>query len=277
LTVRGSRPVPSFAHISTHCYDIEREPIVGRPHRTGDSMLALSKVAATVAILISAMVTTSVAQENNKKPAAPNPIGASNPGWTGTVTPEQPTGPFMSEQQAAAVRKVSAYFNELQNLKGTFLQTDPDRKQLKGRFYVKRPGRFRFDYSAPSKKVIISDGRWLAIQDHDLNNEDVFELDNTPFRLLLRNDVDLLRDARILDVQEAEDLIIVTLQDKSPDAPGRITLFLTKQPALDLKEWVTIDAQGLETRIELANLVKTEDIDAALFKRESLALKKLQR
>ena len=209
-------------------------------------------------------------------PAEAAPVAAS-PGWTGTVSAEADanvTG--LTAEQTAAVQRVGGYFKDLANLKGIFLQTDPDRKQARGRFYVKQPGRFRFDYGAPSKKVIISDGRWLAIQDHDLNSEDVYELDNTPFRLLLRDDVDLLRDARILDVQEAEDLIILTVQDKSADAPGRITLVMTKLPELDLKEWVTIDAQGLETRIELSNLDKTEDIDPALFKRENITLKRFQ-
>lgn len=200
-----------------------------------------------------------------------------SPSWTGTVTPMDPTESEFTEEQLAAIGKVNTYFNELENLKGRFLQTDPDKKQMRGRFYVKKPGRFRFDYGSPSLKVIISDGRWLAIQDHDLNTEDVYELDNTPFRLLLRKDVDLLRDARIFDVQEVEDLIIITLQDKDPDVSGRITLFLTKDPELMLKEWVTIDAQGLETRVQLSQVDTTEDIDPNLFKRENLTLKKFQR
>ena len=130
--------------------------------------------------------------------------------------------------------------------------------------------------SSVIQQVIISDGKYLAIQDHDLKNEDVVELDNTPFRLLLRKDVDLMRDARILDVQEADDLIIVSLQDKSPDAPGRITLYMVKKPVLDLKEWVTTDAQGLDTRVEVSDLNKTEDLDGKLFERKSFVGKAIQ-
>ncbi len=92
---------------------------------------------------------------------------------------------------------------------------------MKGKFLVKRPGRFRFDYALPSKQVIISDGTNLAIQDLDLNNEDRVALDQTPFRLLLRKDVDLIRDANITEVQEADDMIVLALRDKSPDAPAR--------------------------------------------------------
>src|SRR5690606_17135776 len=106
---------------------------------------------------------------------------------------------------------------------------------------------------------------------------DVYELDNTQFRLLLRKDVDLFRDARIFDVQEVNDLIIITLQDKDPYVYRRIPLFLTRDPALMLKERVTIDAQGLQTRVQLSQVDTTEDIDPNLFKRENLTLKKFQR
>jgi outer membrane lipoprotein-sorting protein len=240
-------------------------------------MGAISTAAAVAAVSLGLglAVTTAGAQEA-KQPISPNPVGAASP-WSSTVALDPvPAGQSLDDKQVATVKKVNAYFNELGALKGLFLQTDPDRKQFKGKFYVKRPGRFRFDYGAPSKKVVVSDGQYLAIQDLDLGNEDVLELDNTPFRLILRNDVDLLRDARILDVQEREDAIIVSLQDKSPDAPGRITLHLTKRSTLDLKEWVTTDAQGLDTRVELSDLVRPDDLDPALFKREILIFRKLQ-
>lgn len=240
------------------------------------AIVAVAAAGAACLLALFGMGSLALAQQETPAVSAEEDETVS-PSWTGTVTPMDPTESEFTEEQLAAIGKVNAYFNELENLKGRFLQTDPDKKQMRGRFYVKKPGRFRFDYGSPSLKVIISDGRWLAIQDHDLNTEDVYELDNTPFRLLLRKDVDLLRDARIFDVQEVEDLIIITLQDKDPDVSGRITLFLTKDPELTLKEWVTIDAQGLETRVQLSQVDTTEDIDPNLFKRENLTLKKFQR
>ncbi len=179
----------------------------------------------------------------------------------------------LDDKQSDVVKKVSDYFGNLKSLTGQFVQTGADKKRMKGKFFVKRPGRFRFDYSLPSKQIIVSDGEYLAIQDLDLNNEDRIALDQTPFRLLLRKDVDLLRDARITEVQQAEDLIVVGLQDKSPDAPGKIRLFLSTKPSLELKEWVTTDAQGLDTRIEVSELVNSEDIDANLFKIQQLGPK----
>ncbi len=205
------------------------------------------------------------------------PANGAAPAWNATTKVDQKAGVSgiaLDEKQTAIVTKVGAYFNGLNNLKGSFVQTGADKKRMKGKFYLKRPGRFRFDYSLPSKQIIISDGEYLAIQDLDLNNEDRVAIDQTPFRLLMRKDVDLIRDARILEVQEADDLAIVSLQDKDPDTPGRIKLFMVTKPAMELKEWVTLDAQGLETRVEVADLVKSEEVDSTLFKIQPVGLRK---
>ena len=179
----------------------------------------------------------------------------------------------LDPRQLEAVKKINKYFSELNNLKGIFVQTDADKTRSRGRFYLKLPGRFRFDYGAPSKKIMASDGTYLRIQDPDVPNPETYQLDNTPFRLLLKKDVDLVRDARILDVQESDDLVVLALQDKSPDAPGKVQLYFAKKPGFDLKEWVVLDAQGLETRVEVSELNKTEDLDAKLFVWDSNILK----
>lgn len=230
--------------------------------------------------LLAATGFSALAQGQTKAPGAPPAQAAPTAGalgtpWQTTGAPDQ-GGLVLDPKQLEAVNKVSAYFNALTNLRGSFVQTNAEKKRQRGKFFVKRPGRFRFDYALPSKQVIISDGRFLAIEDHDLDNADTVELDNTPFRLLLRKDVDLIRDARIVDAQEAEDLIVVTLRDRSPDAPGQIKLFLSKKPGIELKEWVTTDAQGLETRVEVSDLNRTEDIDPKLFVRGMMSLKKMQ-
>ncbi len=234
-------------------------------------------VASVVAV---GLVLPAMAQEA-KKPAtaapAPTPPTAANQPWTGQVQPGSGTdAKVFDANQMATIKKVTDYFNALANLKAVFQQTNPDGKKLRGKLAVKRPGRFRFDYNLPSKQLVISDGKQLAIQDNDGGGDDRYELDNTPFRMLLRKDVDLMRDARILDVQEAEDLIILTVMDKSPDAPGKIKLFFSSKPAVELKEWVTTDAQNLDTKVELSSVNRTEEVDAALFDIKSIGLKKFQ-
>lgn len=233
-------------------------------------MVGLAAVAG-LGLAIGAAV--SVAQDKKGAPASTSPVGGT---WTQTTNADAAAGGALSPAQTEIVKQFSAYFNGMQTLRGNFVQTDPDNKRTRGRFAVKRPGMFRFDYGGGTKKVVISDGKMLAIQDHDLKNEDNVELDNTPFRVLLRKDVNLERDARILDAQEAEDLLTVTVQDKSPDAPGRIQLFLLRKPQPQLREWVIIDAQGLRTRVELSDVAQNTPVEDALFKRESMAFQRMQ-
>ncbi len=254
------------------------------------------------ALAIAAGALTSVAAwaEDAPKPPAPvpAPAPAANPagdgkqpageqgpaaeavgvgsGWSAEVAPSGSKCLDLDDAQKAAVKQVSDYFGGLDSLKGAFVQTSADAKRQKGKFFVKRPGRFRFDYAPPLKQVIVSDGEYLAIQDLDLQNEDRVELDQTPFRLLLKKDVDLIRDACIGEVQSAEDLIVLALEDKSPDTQGRIRLFLAAKPQLELKEWVTTDAQGQQTRVEVSDLDRSEELKAEMFKITPVGLNKMQ-
>ncbi len=103
-------------------------------------------------------------------------------------------------KQMELIQKVTNYFNQMGDMKGNFVQISADNKRMRGKFYIKRPGQFRFEYNLPSKQIVVSDGKYLAIQDLDLKTDNRWGLDQTPFRVLLRKDVDLLKEARILEV-----------------------------------------------------------------------------
>lgn len=208
------------------------------------------------------------------KKAPANPVGA---GWDSKVQEANKDGSrTLTPEQMQSIAAVNEYFNNIKNLRGVFAQTNPDRKVQRGKFYLMRPGRFRFDYNRPSRQVIISDGKYLAIQDLDLKNEDVYTLENTPFRILLRDNVDILRDSRIMAVQQSDTQIAVTLTDKNPDAPGEITVYLTAGPQPQLAGWVTTDVQGGVTKVEVNNLSRPEKLSKKLFQREKLFIKSIQ-
>lgn len=194
----------------------------------------------------------------------PNALGA---GWstkfsTTAAEGSQFTG---SPEQMATIDKINGYFNHMTNLEGTFLQTDADEKRKKGRFYIERPGKLRFDYALPSKQKIVSDGKYLAIEDHDLNTTDRYPIDSTPFRLLLTKTVDLIRDARIIALDVGKDVAIITVEDKASDTGGQIRLFFD-WPEMRLREWIISDPQGLNTRIQVADLELNKAVKPEVFK-----------
>lgn len=223
---------------------------------------------ASIALVGMALAGTALAQ-GTKSPLQP-PAN-----WNQTVTKEaEGPGQEYTPKQIELIQKVTTYFNQMGDMKGGFVQVSADNKRLRGKFYIRRPGQFRFEYNLPSKQIVVSDGKDLVIQDMDLKNESRWGLDQTPFRVLLRKDVDLLKDAKILEVSETEDRFVMALQDKNPDTPGRIKLFLQKKPALELKEWITTDAQGLDTKVELQDFGKAENLDPKLFSPSWVALQK---
>ena len=229
----------------------------------------------TAGLLISALTLIAplaVSAEEKKIPA--NPVGA---GWDSKIQQSaNGTVETLTPDQLKSIDAVNTFFNNVATLRGSFSQTNPDQKVQRGKFYLMRPGRFRFDYNRPSRQIIVSDGTYLAIQDLDLKNEDVYGLENTPFRILLRENVDLLRDARLMAVEQSATQIAVTLTDKSPDSPGQITIYLAEPTAPTLAGWVTTDMQGGITKVEVSELERPDKLDSKLFQREKLFMKSIQ-
>jgi outer membrane lipoprotein-sorting protein len=221
-----------------------------RRHNPGGLLMQRWSTALALSLLLGFQAPDLGAQEVNKSPTPAIADG-------GDVA--------LSKEQTELVRKVTAYFNQLTNLKGTFVQTGADSKRQRGRFYISRPGRFRFEFNLPSKVVIISDGQYISIQDRDLNTDDRWELSYTPFSALLQKDVDLLRDTRILEAQQSDNTIVIAFEDRSAETSNRITLFLTATPEVQVKGWIVKDAQGLETRIDLTEILGVGELDAKLF------------
>lgn len=235
-----------------------------------------------------ALVASPAAAADQQQPA--NPVGATK-GWTTRVAPapgetpatppaaaptepaQAPAAPTslvqLTPEQIALIQRISAYFNSLESLEGNFVQVNPNKQSTSGKFYVQRPGLLRFDYAAPSRLRVVADGRYLSIEDHDLKTVDQFPLDATPFRLLLSADVDLIRDAVIIDFTHSDNVASLTLEDKNDGSRGRLQLFFTL-PEIELKEWVVTDPQGLDTRIQIADLVTGQEREKEFFKSSAL-------
>lgn len=228
----------------------------------------------TAVVAVTGLAITGAAfAQDAKKTLPPNPVAA------GTA-PQASTGgrgEELSSKQIELIQMVSTYFSQVSSIKGEFVQTSAGGTRLRGKFYIKRPGRFRFDYARPSRLVIVSDGRYVAVQDHDLKTDDRWKLDQTPFGVLLREDVNLLRDAHFVEVQDAGDTIIVAFEDKTEKAPGVLKMFFSKAPTLELKKWTTKDQQGRDTQIELTSMLRVDDFAPDLFNPVPVALERLRR
>ncbi len=196
--------------------------------------------------------------------------------WQASINPAgTANAQKLDERSLAIVAKINDYFNSMMAFKGRFLQTNPDNQQMKGRFYVARPGKMRFDYSPPSALRIVSNGRYLSIEDHDLRTVDRYPLDSTPFGILLADQVDLLRDAKIVEITEGKDYVTLTIEDRNGKTAGQIKLFFANNGgSYTLKEWIITDPQGLNTKIEVGELTIVDDIQKDFFALSNIDLEK---
>ena len=224
-------------------------------------------LACATLLICAGLSTPSIALDDvrvSKEKPAVNAITGS--AWQAEVTPAEPSNgnAELPTDQKELLQKINAYMQKFNDLEGRFIQTNPDNAVQKGKFYVLRPGRMRFDYARPSRLRIVSDGQYLSIEDHDLKTVNKYPLESTPFRMLLTENVDLQRDARILSLASSDNSATIKLSDRSGQSAGQIQLYFSL-PEIELKEWVITDAQGLHTRIEISNLNYDKKLGKKLF------------
>ncbi len=225
-------------------------------------MMSISRLVlvVTAAALLSAM--PSLAEETEEAP--PDTAVGGTTTWSAEVD-STVSGITLDDTQLAVVAEVNAYFNDITDLKGIFLQTDAEKGQSKGKFYIQKPGRFRFDYASPSTLVVLSDGEYLSFEEEG-NPPDRYPLESTPFGVLFEEKVDLAKSAKIVELYSGADLATIALEDRSDDSNGRIKLFFARvEGKLELAEWLVTGPEGGDTRVELADLVRGEKAAAKLF------------
>ena len=179
---------------------------------------------------------------------------------------------FLDPLQKEAVDSVNHYLNNIKHMEGDFQQINPDSSISEGRFYIRRPGRFRFDYTKPETLLVISDGVWLGIIDTELDTLDRYPIRYSPHYVLFKKDVNLFEDARILGIEFYEKFLVLSIEGNTGDEIGEITLHFHIRDGmnesytnLELYEWYIIDAQGLETNVKLSNLEYGEPAENSFF------------
>tara|TARA_R110000824_G_scaffold118960_14_gene271894 strand:+ start:13473 stop:14195 length:723 start_codon:yes stop_codon:yes gene_type:complete len=159
--------------------------------------------------------------------------------------------------------RVSAYLSAMTDMQGNFLQVGPDGSLAEGKFYLRRPGRLRFEYKPPEQMLVVADGTWVAVKD-GFSAAQRYPLGATPLGLLLQDHVNLAKEVKVLAVERQPGALRIKLADKSGNAPGDITLVFD-EPSLQLRQWVVTDAQGLQTTVALRNIQSGIRADNALF------------
>lgn len=171
----------------------------------------------------------------------------------------------LSPEQQTAVNAISDYLNSFKTLQGEFTQISPKGNMSQGVFYIAKPGKMRFEYAPPNPFLIVSDGTWLTIKNVKKEKGDQFPLSQTPLRLVLGNKVDIVKDTSVLDYQDQDGILTVTVEDKKNTlGSGQLTLVFDQTRKV-LQQWIVIDGKGRKTTVSLENLQAGIEPDPKLF------------
>ena len=180
--------------------------------------------------------------------------------------PAPPARMRFNAQDTADLKRVSAYLDTLKNVQGRFLQVAGNGRTDQGTFYLKKPGRVRFEYQKPNPTVIVADGATVAVENSDLKTTDRYPLGSSPLRLLLSEGADLSTDPRISAVKREQGAISITAREASGPAQGSITLtFADSGQSLELRNWDVVDAQGAHTMVSINEMRQVAELAPRLF------------
>ena len=173
----------------------------------------------------------------------------------------------LSAEQTASVQELTSFMNSFRSLQGEFVQTLSNGRAVKGIFYISKPGKMRFEYEPSYPILFVSNGNWVTIKYLKKGTGDQYPLSQTPLRMVLSDKVDLLKEAKILGIEDKDGRTIVSLEDRKDLVSGHMILYYNRDTK-SLEKWVVVDGKGRKTTVELMNVVVNVKPDPKLFKVE---------
>jgi outer membrane lipoprotein-sorting protein len=181
------------------------------------------------------------------------------------VQPFVPPRRALTDVEKGDLKRVSDYLNTIKSVQGRFTQIAADGRTVQGTFYLRKPGRIRFEYDQPNPILIVADGASVAVSNSQLKTTDRYPLINSPLRLLLSESINLASDPRIVDIKKETGVLSFTARETAGPARGSITLIFADSGQLELRQWEVVDAQGMRTTIALNEVRQEANIPPTMF------------
>ena len=172
--------------------------------------------------------------------------------------------PPSTAQDRADIARVEDYLNNIRTMQAEFLQVTPSGDTLGGQFYLRRPGRLRFEYTAPKGNFVVADGTFIYFWDNKLKQQSQTLIGSTLANFILQENIRLTGNVTVTDIQRGAGKLELTMALAKDPGAGRLTLQFTDNP-LELRQWTVVDPQGLTTQVSLINPRQGMSLDTNLF------------
>ena len=164
---------------------------------------------------------------------------------------------FNSEQKD--IISISNYLNEIKSFDSNFIQINSNGDNLSGNIKLSKPNLLRIEYNPPTNRLIISDGKKLAIINKKQKTITFYNINQLPIKILL-DDKFKINNHKIKKFEKKEGIIIIELTVLGESNISNVELIFESSP-LNLKKWIIRDFQGYQTEMYLTNTRINDKID----------------
>jgi len=138
-----------------------------------------------------------------------------------------------------------------------------------GVFYIKRPGKFRWEYRKPGEQIIVADGKRVYVYDVELeqvsHQDEAKALAGTP-ALLLADDGPIEGEFRVKDLPAADGMSWVELTPKATDT--EVQQIRIGFEGKELRTLLMEDSFGQMTRLSFSHTERNPSLADDLFRLE---------
>jgi outer membrane lipoprotein-sorting protein len=171
-------------------------------------------------------------------------------------------------QGQVGVPEIEKYINSIRTIQARFVQTNPNGSIIQGTFYVRRPGRMRFEYDPPSQLKIVADGFQVTMWDPTTKDFGQWPIGWTAASFLVKDPLSLSGDLRVEKLERVNGLIEATMSQAKKPQDGKVIVRFVENP-LTLRGWTIIDGRGQQVTVALNGMQTGLQLADSLFKNDS--------
>ena len=168
------------------------------------------------------------------------------------------------EKNKLPTLQIENFFQNFTTLEANFIQVSPSGNVSNGKIYLDLPGKLRIDYENPKNLLITCKGFWIVIQDRDAKTTNNIPVKNTPFAILLENQLFLRNQNIKTEYSISAGIISLKIKSQNNDKQESLVLEFSENP-LSLKKWVIQDSLGENTTVLIQNAVFNNELSHLLF------------
>ena len=160
--------------------------------------------------------------------------------------------------------KIQQYLNSLKHITAKFVQVDSDNNTQRGKFFLSRPGKLRWEYQDPKKITIVFNGSKIFYYDKELDQRSEYKTQDSLIYFLISPNINFLSTSSDYYVQsfgKRDKRITLEIKKKHRSKKERLVIRFNESPlkltSIEIKK---------SLRIFIDSVIDYKSLDKNLFR-----------